>query len=563
MKKNNMFKGLKKYILVLILLSSILSYLSLQVALYISYAVDGILFHDTDKIPDYLKPILEMDIIKAIVVISIVMIVINLVIVLANYMRERITTKFTLGISSNLKKTLYAHILKLDYESYYSYSKVEMLQRVNEDAQEYANFFKVQFNLILDIVSLSFFMVRQSIFLSIPVTIYLVLTISIMLAFSFWYYRKMTQILEKVIKKKKKMLEATLNNRNQFKLVRIYNRQKEEIQRYKRLNKDYTQEDIKFIKLILFYEIISEHITYLSDLIICLLGGISIIHGNMTFGGLTALLLFATKILNCLYSFGESLETVDSYLVVKQKIKRLMSLREEENENYSYDLNGDIVFHNVSIHISEKEILANFNFAIKKGEKIAILGENGSGKSMLAKAILGFYPIQGNIYLNYHNSKQLNKSNIREYIDFISGEADLFTGTILENIELDVKHTEEDITKVVKEAEIYNDIKRFEEGYQTMVGEKGVKLSGGQKQRILIARALIRNKPIMIFDNTFSKLDNKTVDKIFQNLIKCYPQTTMVFITHQAGIENYVDIMIKIEEGTNRDEIKKLSKSIK
>lgn len=353
------------------------------------------------------------------------------------------------------------------------------------------------------------------------------------------------------------MLGLTVNNINQFKFVRIYNRQKEEIQKYKRLNKDYTEEDLKFIKLILFYEIISEHITYLSNPIICLLGGISIIHGNMTLGTLTALMLFASKILNCLYSFGENLAVVDTFLVVRKKIKRLMDLKEEKNENHLYDLDGDIIFHNVSINISEKEILANLNFAIKKGEKIAILGENGSGKSILAKAILGFYPVEGNIYLNYHNSKQLDKSNIRQYIDFISGEADLFTGTVLENIELGAEKKEEELEKVVKEAEIYYDINRFDNGYQTVIGEKGIKLSGGQKQRILIARALLRNKPIMIFDNAFNKLDNKTSDKIFRNLKKKYPNSTMIFITHKLEVENYVDRIIKIEERTNKHEIKR------
>lgn len=550
------FKGLKKHILLLVLLSSIASYLSLQISLYISYAIDGVLFHNTEKIPSYFEQILEIDTIKGLVIISFMVIMISLTLVLVNYIRERITTKFSLKISSNLKKILYTHILKLEYESYYSYSKIEMLQRVNDDAQEYSNFFKIQFNLILDIVSLSFFIVSQSIFLSTSITIYLIFTIAIMLLFALWYYRKMTQILEKVIIKKKKMLGLTIKNINQFKFVRIYNRQKEEIQKYKRLNKDYTEEDLKFIKLILFYEIISEHITYLSDPIICLLGGISIIHGNMTLGTLTALMLFATKILDCLYFFGANLEVTNTFLVVRKKIRKLMDLEEEKNKNYPYDLNGDIVFHNVSISISEKEILANLNFVIKKGEKIAILGENGSGKSILAKAILGFYPVQGNIYFNYHNSKKLDKSNIRQYIDFISGEADLFTGTILENIELGVEKKEEELIKVVKEAEIYNDINRFEEGYQTTVGEKGVKLSGGQKQRILIARALFRNKPIMIFDNAFSKLDHKTSDKIFQNLMKKYPQTTMIFITHNLEIKSYVNRVIKIEEGTNKNEIK-------
>ena len=241
MGKNHIFKGLKKYILLLLLLSGILSYLSLQLVAYISYAIDGIIFRSQETLPNYLKPILELDMIKGLLIFSLILVFMNSVILLIRYIRERITTKFTLKINSNLKGNLFAHILKLKYESYYSYSKVEMLQRVNEDAQEYSNFFQVQFNLILDIVSLSFFLLSQKVFFNRSITLYLVFTIVIMLAFSFWYYRKMTQILEKVILKKRKMLGATVNNINQFKFVRIYNRQKEEIQKYKRLNKDYTR----------------------------------------------------------------------------------------------------------------------------------------------------------------------------------------------------------------------------------------------------------------------------------------------------------------------------------
>ena len=561
MRNNRVLIKSRKSIFLLIILSIMVSFLNLQIAMYISYAIDGILFHKIENIPNYLKQVLEINTIEALVVITIIIIMMNLLIVFINYRRERITTNFTLKISSNLKKKLYAHILKLEYASYHSYSKVEMLQRANDDAQEYANFFKVQFNLILDIISLGLFLVIRGVFLSRFITMYLMLTIALMLAFALWYYQKMNQILKKVINKKKKMLGHIVTNMNHFKFVRIYNRQKEEIQKYKKLNREYTQEDVKFIDLILFYEILSEHLTYLKAPIIYLLGGIAIMRGNMTLGTLATFLLLAGNILGCLYTFGENLEVLDNFLVVKQKIKDLMALKEETNENYFYDLQGDIVFHNVSVKISQKKILANLNFEVKKGEKIAILGENGSGKSVLVKAILGFYPIQGNIYLNYHNNKQLNKENIRQYIDLISGETDLFTGTILENIQLDNKYEEKQLTKVVKEAEIYDDLKRLQEGYQTLVGEKGVKLSGGQKQRILIVRALLRNKPIMIFDHSFNKLDNQTRDKIWQHLIKKYPQTTMIFITHHLEINQYVDKIFKLDKGTL--EIQNREKEIK
>lgn len=276
------FKGSKKHIIVLIILSCIYSYFSLQTAIYISYAIDGLLFHNMDQIPSYLSQIIEMDTIKGLVVLGVMIISINAIIAIVGYIRQRVTTSLTLKVSSTIKKNLYAHILNLKYQSYQSYSKVEMLQRVNDDAQEYANFYKVQLNLILDIISLSFFIVTQSIVFSISITIYLMITIAIMILFAFWYYRRMTPILEKVILKKKKMLGAIINNVNQFKFTRIYNRQKVEIQKYKRLNKDYTEEEIRLVKLILFYEIVSEHITYLKTPIIYLLGGISIMKGTMT-----------------------------------------------------------------------------------------------------------------------------------------------------------------------------------------------------------------------------------------------------------------------------------------
>lgn len=128
-------EGNKKYIVGLIVLSCIISYFSLQVAIYISYAIDGILFHNVDQIPSYLKTVLEMGTLKSLILLSSMIIGINLIVALASYIRERMTTKFTLTISSNLKKKLYAHILKLEYSSYQNYSKVEMLQRANEDAR--------------------------------------------------------------------------------------------------------------------------------------------------------------------------------------------------------------------------------------------------------------------------------------------------------------------------------------------------------------------------------------------------------------------------------------------
>lgn len=228
----------------------------------------------------------------------------------------------------------------------------------------------------------------------------------------------------------------------------------------------------------------------------------------------------------------------------------MLKLKEESKDKNSYDLNGDIIFSNVNIFAENKLMLKDLNFIVKKGEKIAIIGDNGSGKSLLSKAILGFNDYDGNIYINNHNINRLNKSNIREYVDLIQSDSYLFKGTILENVILNNREKSSDVERVLKDCEMYQDIQRFNEKEKTLVGEKGTKLSGGQKQRISIARTLISDKPIIIFDEALNKIDNYTKEKILVNLINKYSEKTMIFITHDLNMVEYVDRIIYIDDNT-------------
>lgn len=267
----------------------------------------------------------------------------------------------------------------------------------------------------------------------------------------------------------------------------------------------------------------------------------------MTIGSLLALHSLAEKIFDCIYVFGDNLEVIDDFQVVTKKINNLLQLKEENKDNKFYKLDGAIIFSNVAIYVSEKIILKNINFCISPGEKVAIIGANGSGKSILAKTILGFYKYEGNIYINNHNIKRLNKEDIRKYVELILGESYMFSGSVLENIELNNNTNMEYIDKITKECDIKDDIERFENGYNTLIGEKGTKLSGGQKQRICIARSLVNDKPILILDEALNKLDNKTRGNILTNLVNSYNTKTMIFISNDLEIINYVDNIIYID----------------
>ena len=263
-------------------------------------------------------------------------------------------------------------------------------------------------------------------------------------------------------------------------------------------------------------------------------------------GSLMALHTFAGKIFDCLYTFGDNLEIIDDFKVVTKKISKLLEQKEETKANYIYDLDGSIIFSNVTIYIDNKKILRNINLLIKQGEKVGIIGDNGSGKSILVKTILGFYKYEGNIYINNHNIKRLNKSNIRKYVELVMGESYMFSGSILENIKLDNEINIDKIEEISSQCDIKEDIYRFKDRYNTLIGEKGTKLSGGQKQRLSLARAIASNKPILILDEALNKLDNKTRGKILSKLINNYDRTVLL-ISNNLEIINYVDTIIYID----------------
>lgn len=543
-------KNTNIYIILLVILSMTIAYITFLISMNVKYAIDGVLFHNYNEIPIYMKKIFKQNYIYDLFIIAFSIILLNFTEKLLKYFRDRVTTKFKLKININLKSNLFKHLLNLEYDSYHSYDKAEIMQRINEDADTYSKFFDSQFNIILDVFFLSVIIIKEGIQLNLAISTYIFLAIVVMLLFSLWYFKKLGMNIDNMIFKRKKLLNATIYNMNNFKFIRMFNKQKQEKENYKLLNDDYCNEEIKFIRFVLFYDITLEHLTYLKTPIIYLLGGIAIINGKMTMGSLVAMLNMAERIFDCIYALGSKLEIIDDFYVVSKKINKLLELKEENKGNDSYNLDGNIIFHNVSIYVNNQMILKNINFIINKGEKVAIIGENGSGKSIIAKTILGFYQYDGNIYIHNHNIKRLNKEDIRKYVELILGESYMFSGSILENIKLD---NDVDLS-IVKEAstncDIAYDIDNFKEGYQTLIGEKGVKLSGGQKQRICLARSLVSNKPILILDESLNKLDNKTRDNILSNLKNKYNDRIMIFISNDLEIIDYVDKIIYIDEKT-------------
>lgn len=245
------------------------------------------------------------------------------------------------------------------------------------------------------------------------------------------------------------------------------------------------------------------------------------------------------------YDTVAKLENINEFIVAYKKLSKLMKYKEDVEKNPDIKLSGDIIFKNVSIKIQENKVLENLNFIIKQGENIAIIGDNGSGKTIIAKTLIGFYEYTGDIYIGEWDIKKVSKKSLRNYIGVVLQDTYLFTDTVKNNININQnKISDKQIINVCKMAELYDDIKRFDNNINYLIGKGGNNVSGGQKQRIAIARTILLDNKFIIFDDSLSKLDSKTKVKILNNIIKMQKGT--IIISHDIEVVQKCDKVLFI-----------------
>ncbi|MBN9336572.1 MAG: ABC transporter ATP-binding protein, partial [Chryseobacterium sp.] len=230
-----------------------------------------------------------------------------------------------------------------------------------------------------------------------------------------------------------------------------------------------------------------------------------------------------------------------------QRVNEFLDLKSEiiNTNNEVYPITGDIEFRNVSYTYPNTGIKAieNLSFKINAGKSLAIMGKTGSGKSTIAQLLCRLIdPDEGEILIDGKNLKTHNLKLYRDQIGYTPQESYLFSDTIENNIGFAIDNPNHNlVVEMAKKADVHKNIEEFKEQYQTMVGERGVMLSGGQKQRICIARAMIKQPNILIFDDCLSALDTETEENILQNIDKDIKNTTSIIITHRESSAKRAD----------------------
>lgn len=526
-------KKTEKYILGILICSLLSSFFTIYLTKYISFVIDGVIMQK-NELPKYITTFFYNDnIYFKLTILAIFMLIIILIISISNYIKSIFNTKFRLKMNKNLKEEILEHTTYLEYNEYLSYGKNQILQRVSSDANNFVNFITNKYNLIVDSIFIFTFSMLEILNLNLTVSITITIIIFIMIIMSIIYFKLTKKIVKKNVDLHEILIQKIMNAVYQPKMIKIFNRQQQEIDDFNIVSDEYRNNDKKLIDYLIYYELIGTGIRKFKDPVIFLVGGLLIINGNMNIGQLMVLMTYSSNLLEYAVQLIYAVEGINEFLIPAKRINNFFTLKKENIKISGTNIKDvSIEFKNVTVQLDNTLILDNISFKIEKGKTVYLVGDNGSGKSLIVKILLGYIPYEGQILLGDKDIKNISNNTLRNILGVVFQEPFIFSDTIRNNIDIFNKYKDiEKIRKIANICEIDKEIKQFPKGYDEMIGERGITLSGGQRQRISIARVLLQDKSIMIFDDVLSKVDNETRTKITDNLRKINKNMIKIYIT--------------------------------
>ncbi len=456
-----------------------------------------------------------------------------------------------------LRDKLYNHIQLLPYSYHTTSSTGDLIQRCTSDVQTVG---MALYSQILDALS-STFLIVYSVYLMSKLNISLMLIslalMPVIFTGSAIFSKKMQKKFQDVSETEAKMTSVIQENLTGIRVVRAFSRHDYEIEKFRKISELYRDKNIKINTNYAEFWTFMDMISVTQVMAILLYGGLLAYRDVITLGDLVAFLSYTAILTQPLKRMGRVITSITRACVATGRIEKVLQEKPEDIRPTKAEpnLDGNVVFENVSFSYpnSENLVLDSVSFKIEKGQTVAILGHTGSGKSSLMHLLARLYDCNndsGSITINGKNINQLDKAWVRKNIGLVLQEPYLYSKTIMENIKLAHPEIEdEEAIYYSKIAAMDEEIKNFDEGYESMVGEKGVSLSGGQRQRLAIARTLIKKSPILIFDDSLSAVDTKTDIAIRKALNSEKKNKTTIIISHRISTVQDADKIIVLEGG--------------
>ena len=458
-------------------------------------------------------------------------------------------------IEHKLRMDAYDHIQRLDMEWFEDQKSGGLMSILNDDVNQLERFLDNSANALIQVtvtvifITLSFFGANLIIggisLIPIPIIIY----------FSF-KFQKSLEPRYKEVRNTVGLLNSHLsNNLSGITTIKSYTNEKFESERVSKSSMDYQLANSDAIKFSSAFSPLIRIIIVTGFIGMLIVGGIFTINGEMEIAVYSVVIFLIQRLLWPLTSLGE---TFDQYQRAMASTNRILNLLDTKplildgEVELEEEVKGEIIFDDVNFdYPSRNNILRKLSFKIEGGKTIAFVGSTGAGKSTIIKLLLRLYdPQSGTISLDGHNIKDLKLNELRSSIGIVPQETFILDGTIRENILYgNHKATENDILEASKIAELDQFILSLDDQYETLVGERGQKLSGGQKQRLSIARAVLKNPPVLILDEATSSVDNETEAAIQRSLEKIIKGRSTILIAHRLSTIVNADKIYVLENG--------------
>lgn len=460
-------------------------------------------------------------------------------------------------IEYDLKNEIYGHYQKLSPSFYKKYSTGDLMNRISEDVSKVRMYLGPVIMYTINLFVLFVLTISYMLKTNVELTIYVLTPLPILAILIYYISKLMNRLSEKVQVQQSAISSFVQETFSGIRVIKAYNMQKllnngfkEEVDLYKTKSLDLARVNALFFPAIIL-------LIGISTILTIYIGGIKANEGVISTGDIAAFVIYVNMLTWPFASVGWVTSMIQRASASQKRINEFLEQEPEivNVQNPTSFKNGEINIDNISFIYKDSgiEALKDITLKIPQGETLGVIGETGSGKSTLANIISRLYDVStGNILIGDKSIKETDLKSLRQAIGYVPQDAFLFSDSIANNIQFGLENDEagqEVLYQAAKDAHIYNNIIEFKEGFETLVGERGITLSGGQKQRVSIARAVIKQPEILIFDDCLSAVDTETEDTILTNLKRIMKNKTSIIISHRISSIQSANNIIVLQEG--------------
>lgn len=555
---SSLLKGQRLSLAVMLLCMVFISLLAFFPQQIIRYTVDVVLAGGPSFLPVFLENMIRTlggnTVLGCLAVSALAMVAVALVNSLFTYLRSKLSADVAENIAYALRTRLYDHIQRLPYARLLSFGTGDLLQRCTSDVETVRKFVSVQIMEMLRALCL----VVCAIFIMWPMshtmTLISLSTVPLLLFFSYFYFVLAKKNFLHAEQAESDMSIALQENLTGVRVVRAFAAQRQEEAKFDAASARFRDLSQKLTYIMSYYWSLSDLMIYAQVILTVCLGTKFALSGTLTIGTVITFSSYVTVLLWPVRQMGRILADLGKTSVALNRIRDILSTPIEEDlpQESTPDISGNIVFDHVNFSYQDgKPVLQDISFSVSAGQTVAILGATGSGKTTLMLLLQRLYdPTGGRILFDDTPSVNIRRAYLRQHVGIVLQEPFLYSRSVFDNIAITQPHSAAaDVQAVSKMASLHDSVLSFEQGYQTMVGERGVTLSGGQKQRVAIARMLLQRTPVMIFDDSLSALDSETDAAIRAALSQRREKATTFIISHRVNSVFQADQIIVLDHG--------------